>query len=265
MELLKYYAFDFDDNIMCLDTRILMDRFLDNGIWTPVDVSTKDFAEVRNRVDYRFRDNDSTKGFSNFKDNPDKNNFLEDLIDAMEKGNFGPSWNDFKECLIGGCLFAIITARGHSPETLRLGIEYIIDNGLTTHEQSMMYDNMKKYIGLFAQDKCDIDLEGIPSENNIISDYLDICEFHGVSHPMFGDTPTEVSKVNVLSVFKRKVNDLASQIDVKAMLGFSDDDKGNIELMLEFAENLHKYPNIIEFVIKDTSPTPTKFNFKNPT
>ena len=27
----------------------------------------------------------------------------------------GPSWNDFVECINGGSIFAIITARGHTP------------------------------------------------------------------------------------------------------------------------------------------------------
>jgi hypothetical protein len=31
----------------------------------------------------------------------------------------GPSWNDFVECINGGSIFAIITARGHNPKTLR--------------------------------------------------------------------------------------------------------------------------------------------------
>lgn len=264
MKVLKYYAFDFDDNILCLETTILMDRFLTNGVWIPVELSTSEFANVRNRVDYRYRNNDADLAFSNFRDKSDNNIFIEDIIKSLSDKAYGPSWNDFKECLLNGCPFAIITARGHSNLTIRKAIEFIIDNELTREEQSMMYDSIKRYIGLFASDRCDIDLDGLPSENDLFSGYLDLCEFHGVSHPSFGDTPTEISKVRVLSDFKRKINDFVGTIDVKAMLGFSDDDKRNIDLMLDFANKLQEYPNILEFIIKDTSDTPSNYKFKNP-
>jgi hypothetical protein len=44
---LHYYALDWDDNILHMPTKILMDKKV-GGDWVPTEVSTAQFAEVRN-------------------------------------------------------------------------------------------------------------------------------------------------------------------------------------------------------------------------
>ena len=46
-QYLHYYAFDWDDNILNMPTVIHMDKLVGDE-WIPTDVSTADFAEVRN-------------------------------------------------------------------------------------------------------------------------------------------------------------------------------------------------------------------------
>ena len=65
---LHYYAFDWDDNILHMPTVIHMDKKVGDE-WKPVDVSTSDFAEVRNdKENYRLRNNDPSEAFSEFRD-----------------------------------------------------------------------------------------------------------------------------------------------------------------------------------------------------
>jgi len=65
---LHYFAFDWDDNILHMSTTILMDK-KEGDKWIPVEVSTSEFATLRNDIDnYRLRNNDPIIGFSGFRD-----------------------------------------------------------------------------------------------------------------------------------------------------------------------------------------------------
>ena len=114
---LKYYAFDWDDNICIMPTHIIL--LTDND--EEIGMSTEDFAEYRGEIgvepfEYKGKmvvgyapepyRNFGTKGDAQF------------IVDAMI-AKPGPSWNDFIECINGGSIFSIITARGHHPDTLK--------------------------------------------------------------------------------------------------------------------------------------------------
>ena len=92
---MKYYAFDWDDNIVHMPTKIMLKT--EDG--DEIGMSTDDFAQYRHDigkktinykgetiVDY------SDDAFRNFKTNGDK----DFLIDAMTAEK-GPAFNDFKE------------------------------------------------------------------------------------------------------------------------------------------------------------------------
>ena len=116
---LHYYALDWDDNILHMPTKILMDKKVGTE-WQPVSVSTAQFAEVRNDKDnYRLRNDNPTEAFSEFRDTGLRGNeaFLQDVKIAVSKKAYAPSWEAFIKCLSEGALFAIITARGHEPES----------------------------------------------------------------------------------------------------------------------------------------------------
>ena len=61
---LKYYIFDWDDNILHMPTYIHLERRLGNGHWVPHLVSTAVFSVIRNdQKNYRPPDNDWEKAF----------------------------------------------------------------------------------------------------------------------------------------------------------------------------------------------------------
>jgi hypothetical protein len=257
--VLLFYSFDWDDNILYMPTVIHMDKLID-GEWVPTDVSTAEFAQVRSdKQNWRIINNDPVSAFSEFRDFGPRGEgaFLQDVKKAISLKRFGPSWDDFIECLSSGCLFAIITARGHESKTMRTGIEWIIDNILSENEVFNMYNNILKFTYLYKeQEKFDRILKGKPSESSLVKIYLDNCDFVGVSAPSRGGTPDnpEKAKEEALLSFKERINRLASNVGLKAMIGFSDDDLGNVKHIEDLIDNLNheQFPNIVKYVVKGT-------------
>jgi hypothetical protein len=256
---LLYYAFDWDDNILNMPTVIHMDKLID-GEWIPTDVSTAEFAQVRtDKENWRIINNDPVEAFSEFRDIGPRGEmaFLEDVKKAIELKQFGPAWIDFIECLSNGSLFSIITARGHESNTMRKGVEWIIDNVLSEDGVFEMYNNLLKFAYFYREEeKFDRVLKGKPSENSLIKLYLDNCDFVGVSAPSRGGTPDnpEKAKEEALLSFKDRINKLSGTIGAKAMIGFSDDDLGNVKHIEDLIDNLNheQFPNIIKYVVKGT-------------
>jgi hypothetical protein len=127
-----------------MPTKIHMEHLVD-GQWIPTEVSTAEFAVVRNDKD-NWKIN-YANAFIEFNDLGERGDsaFLEDVKTAIAQGKLGPAWNDFIECLSNGSLFAIITARGHESSAMRKGIEWIIDNVLTEEQLYSMYNHLMMY------------------------------------------------------------------------------------------------------------------------
>jgi hypothetical protein len=234
---LKYYAFDWDDNIVHMPTKIILKD--DEG--NEVGMSTDDFAEHRHHIgkkpfDYKgqtivgFAENP----FRNFRTEGDK----EFLVDAM-RAKTGPAFDDFKEAINNGSIFSIITARGHNPNTLKQGVyNYIID-GFNGIDKDQLVKNLKKYRTFVDEDDM--------SDEELIKSYLELNKYHPVS---FGDDKgaanPEEAKVRAMDDFVNYIKAMSAVLNKKAYLkndignkfvpakptiGFSDDDIRNVEVM----------------------------------
>lgn len=282
---LLYYAFDWDDNILRMPTEIMVQAEIkptEKGAkrkLTEIGMSTADFAKHRSKIGKEhFEYNghtvvglDYNVAFRNFRDDADDTIFKTDVIRALNLGDRkAPAWNKFIKCLTEGSFFAIITARGHEPESIRKGIEYIIDNVLDDDQTQEMYNNLLKFAHLF--EIADVDslpriLNGVASENLLVKNYLDLCEPHlvGVSATTRGGSPAnpEEAKVSALTDFIDDVNmhvrdlnaiTMASSASDKmpyiAKVGFSDDDPGNIKHMTHAILNHEKLWSDWEFISK---------------
>lgn len=266
--VLTYYCFDWDDNILHMDTKIIMEKLVNNK-WVETPVSTTDFAYFRKNPLYRIplKENgspDFDKAYSNFRDVKNDNIFLNDVIDAINNKKFAPSYEAFKKCLINGKLFAIITARGHEPLTIRRAIEYFIDTQLNKNEKNIMKKNLLFYYDIFGEE--------LKDNNTLLDNYLSLCEYIGVTSQYFinsissdmipeGETftpnNTELSKKIAVTSFSKKCIQYGEKLkdrDVVIKVGFSDDDKHNVKSIAElFVNNLKgEFPNV-EFSIFDTS------------
>ena len=258
----KAYSFDWDDNILIMPTRIHLDYNVNsnniadlgsegNSIWVPVSVSTEQFRSVRHKLgkEFRYLNNDILQSFKDFRD---YNAFIEDTKRALSFNKLGPSFQKFREALISGSDFSIITARSNPPQAIKEGIKVIINNALSYTERKEMEKN----------------LNGLT-----IDEYLNLQDYHPVSSEEFaqrfglesvGTNPEEGKKIAFKSFVDRIVSQISKIKDDEEFegisVGFSDDDEGNVEVVEDLIRNELKklYPEI-NFIVYDTSdPKDTK-------
>ena len=247
---LKYYAFDWDDNIVHMPTKILVKDESGNE----VGMSTDDFAEFRHQIGkepFNYKGNTivgySDSPFRNFRTDGDK----DFLVDAM-RAKKGPAFDDFKEAINNGSIFAIITARGHNPNTIKEAIYNYIIEGFNGIDKDELIKNLKKYRSFIGEDEM--------SDEELIKSYLELNKYHPVS---FGDDKgavnPEEAKVEAMDSFVNYIKAMAAILNKKAFLkkdisnkfnpknlsiGFSDDDPKNIEVMQKHFKN--KPDNIVK-------------------
>lgn len=258
---LTYYSFDVDDNLLFNSTVIHMDK-KEGENWIPVDVSTEEFAVVRNdKENYRYRNNEPNEAFSDFRDWGPRGNdtFLLDFQDSVINKRFGPSWNKFIECMVNGYIFSIITSRGHSIRNVQRAIEWLIyeyglDNfqnldikGVDNTEslEDQMITNLLSYHELFGEEP-----------EQVIDEYLKVCPIYCISSEefikKFGKLDANEAKKVALRDFTKQVDEYAKKIGCNAKLGFSDDDPKFVSSAIdEFANLLNDYKNI-DFTVFDT-------------
>ena len=246
---LKYYAFDWDDNIVHMPTKILVKDESGNE----VGMSTDDFAEFRHLIGkepFTYKGNKivgySDSPFRNFRTDGDKD-FLVDSLRAKK----GPAFDDFREAINNGSIFAIITARGHNPNTIKEAIYNYIIEGFNGIDKDELIKNLKKYRSFVGEDEM--------TDEELIKSYLELNKYHPVS---FGDDKgavnPEEAKVEAMEDFVSYIKGMAAVLNKKAFLkkdisnkfnpeklsiGFSDDDPKNIEVMQKHFKN--KPDNIV--------------------
>jgi len=242
----KYYAFDWDDNIMFMPTSIIV--LSENDEEVPM--STEDFAEHRHQIG---KEPFSYKGttvvdfapdpFRNFGVKGDKRFVLDAMVASV-----GPSWNDFVECINGGSIFAIITARGHNPNTLKEGVYNLImanKNGLNSRT---LAENLYRYRNIGNEVTGEKKAKALTPKE--LREYLDLCRFYPVSFGEGSATNPEEGKIKAMREFISYCKDMAQEIGEKAffkndvenneilpIIGFSDDDPRNIDKMKEFLDD----------------------------
>tara|TARA_R110000803_G_scaffold39315_4_gene84818 strand:+ start:905 stop:1765 length:861 start_codon:yes stop_codon:yes gene_type:complete len=245
---IRGYSFDWDDNILYMPTKIKMERS-DGGDWVPVDVSTTEFAELRNDPKYRLGKN----SFINFRE---PESFIRDTKKAIDEKMFGPSFEKFKESLIYANPFSIITARGTSPNAIKEGVRILISMTFSPEEIGQMVENITESYpsarGLGLEETIDFYL----GEN----DYSPVSSLEFRSK--FGiesdaDNPEEGKKIALKDYVTRVVmgaKNIANGEHTNLSIGFSDDDKKNVEAVISYIEDelSSNYPEI-KFLVYDTS------------
>ena len=273
---LKYYIFDWDDNILHMPTKIRMERLEDDGTWRPVELSTATFALVRSDTEhYRAPGGKWREAFRNFEDSPQRDNFLEDTRAALARiaagERPGPSFNALRKTLREGRIFAIVTARGHSPAAVERAVRCFIDEVLTPEEREEMMSSLRGYRqwldgvgdGEFGTDEEELDY------------YLSMCRYSAVTYEGFAKRmaadPIYQEKLAVATTAARP--ELAKEFAIRdfvehvfhmlrrsgnlnrpVSIGFSDDDKGNVKSVSRYivGELARRFEGI-KFVVYDTS------------
>ena len=272
----KYFIFDWDDNILHMPTKIYLEKKDDNGNWVEHSVSTSLFAVIRSDTEnYRPPKGDWDLAFRDFQDYEDEegeSSFLKDTRNALERVLNGdetpaPSFTRLKETLVEGRLFAIVTARGHEPDSIKQAVKLFISLVLSSEERKTMMANLRGYRAAFD------DMKEFGSDEQELEYYLSLNRYHAVTNPRFkkwlhsvaGDEAgQEHSKQFAIRDFVEHVVRLMSQggkdLGHRSIsVGFSDDDIANVQAVERYIqEELSRYFPSVKFVVYDTSDASLK-------
>jgi len=238
----KFFLYDWDDNILVMPTKIILDQLI-IGQWNKVYVSSTEFRHIRKKIgkQYRIR-KDSFNQFKGTK------HFEKDIISAIDNKSFGPVFHKFLNTIINGDDFAIITARGHSSKIIKKGILCIIKNVLTPKQKKQLILNLN---------------------GELVEDYLSRQKYRTVSSYEFikefgldiGTQSPEIGKKLAIKHYVENVVTNSTNFN-RISVGFSDDDIGNIKAIESIIkkELKKKFPKI-NFVVYDTS-NPSKIKKK---
>lgn len=235
----SFYFFDFDDNIAFLPTPIAIYHKDTNH---EILLSSGEFAKESKFIGkcgiyqkYYLNFDDSVGSFRFFRDKNlnlldkitgKKQSFINDLLSALEKPDNhwkAPSWNCFYHAIYNKRPMSIITARGHEIETIKSGIQVLVDYGHVPH---------------------------LP---NLLSVFP-------VSNPKIREALSE-GKQHTVPELKKKAIRLSVEEAIKKYghnpyhrFGMSDDDPSNIELITEEMRLLKRDYKEMSFFVIYTGP-----------
>jgi hypothetical protein len=244
----SFYFFDFDDNIIFLSTLIFI---LNKKTKEPKRLTTGEFANIHPQLGHRGKYQnydvfdetvDSKKygrlhgSFNNFLDiseeelkSGQKQHFVLDVEKAIEtadqKSWQAPSWDLFVYACKQQRPISIITARGHSPETLKAGVRVLVDKGLLLQEPN--------YLTVFPVANDDVCRELCSEQPNV---------------PDLKRNTPALKRIAIRKSVDKAIEKYGSEPDHR--FGMSDDDPQNVDLIIKaMCDCKQKYPDKRFFVI----------------
>lgn len=128
----SFYFFDLDENVFSVESaHYVFHKLTSEMKEVPGKVFWEQYDDIGKRgflKDYEVRPDDLSGSFRRFRDLPNiemgQQPLLEDLSRALDREEFmGPSWNQFHHAVLNQRPVALITARGHHPDTIKAGME----------------------------------------------------------------------------------------------------------------------------------------------
>lgn len=233
----SFYFFDFDDNVAFLATPIFL---FERRTKREIKVSSGEYAKIHRSIgetgpyeNYELIDHDQTGSFRSFRDRDmnaldrllgRKQMFVQDLAAVLGFPDVewkGPSWSCFYHAALNKRPMSVITARGHSPETIKDGIRLFVDRQYLPHEPN--------YLSIFP-----------------------------VTHPSIrvelgctdGSTSVAALKKAAIRASVKRAVEIYGKSDFHRF-GMSDDDPHNIELITQEMRALKaEHPAMSFFVIE---------------
>jgi len=135
--------FDWDDNLFYMPTKTVL---FEKGTGIERHISTGEYAKIREQIGvsgewekYEIRKYGKDGSFRFVTESPSRNYFLEDIRKALRSDKDawqGPNWKAFVQALqkeSSARTVSIITARGHSPNEVYEGLQYLQKKGHIKH------------------------------------------------------------------------------------------------------------------------------------
>jgi len=239
---MSFYFFDFDDNIMFLTTPVYVRNTKTGDIKS---VSTHEFATIRQFLgqagewlDYEqfegtyehFGDKDASKIADG-----EKQFFVEDVAQALtekpEKWK-APSWDLFVYACENRRPAAIVTARGHSRETIKAGVKILVDAGLLPNEPD--------YLEIYAVNN--------PEMKEELAKGLSDDDREAMENGK--DQTSKLKRVAINNIVEKAVEKYGAGHPHR--FGMSDDDPKNVELIIKAMCDSKKRHMDMRFFVIDT-------------
>ncbi len=238
----SFYFFDFDDNIMFLDTTVRVRNRIDGSI---KEVSTHAFAGIRTSLgspgewaDYE----QFSETYINFGDRDpgslrpgEEQSLVNDVRAAIGSDKTvwqAPSWPLLQYACAKQRPIAIVTARGHSADTIKAAIRVLVDEKLLEAEP--------QYLGICAVNnpamKADL-AAGLPPE----------------AKARFGagkDVTSDLKRVAINRFVDQAAESFGSEEPHR--FGMSDDDPMNVDLIVKAMCDCKKRYMHMRFFVIDT-------------
>ena len=242
----SFYFFDFDDNVAFLTTPTFI---FHKETGQELKLSSGEFAQNHRNVgksgsykNFKIDFDEQTGTFRNFRDKElnwveklvgKKQSFVEDLAAALGYPDFqwkGPSWNCFHHAALNQRPMAIITARGHAPETIKDGVSLFVKEGFLPMEPN--------YLAVY------------PVSNSEVRRKL--------GDPRFILSTAELKKAAIRMAVEDAIDKYGYSPHHR--FGMSDDDPHNIELITSEMKLLKaNYPEMSFFIIETHNGQATKW------
>jgi cytidine deaminase len=238
---LSFYFFDFDDNIMFVETPILIRNKQTKKIEK---VSTAEFARIRGEFGKPGQYEDLQvfdETYSHFRDiaaDKMKPNgvqyFIEDVTKAIagkEEAWQRPAWPLFVHACKEQRPVAIVTARGHSPETLKAGVRVLKEKGWIEREPN--------YLAIYAVGNAEVAAELMAT----VTDAKDRQNLEALP-----DKTSALKRIAIRRAVDSAMEEYGSEPEHR--FGMSDDDPQNVDLIIKaMCDCKNKYPDKRFFVI----------------
>ena len=241
----KAYIFDFDDNIITMPSTISLQKEVSKNKYLIKHLSTKEYAEFNlEESDYELYPN-------SFSDFTNRLRFLNQLKESISnfKETKCASYDDFKEAILSLSTICIITARGHDRKTIKDWLMILVDETFSDEDKEVLYENLEKdftkdqiteleqndRISSWEKEQLIKDLEEL-SGRQLLNLYLKNQFVYAVNwEQRLEQFPRHKSK----NTAQRKLVSLKDFLDNKNLddiisIGFSDDDKKNINKISDF-------------------------------
>jgi len=245
---LRFSAFDWDDNILHMPTKIHLQRMSTNGL-VNISMTTAMFAKNRSKITDNPKVGEYILNEHSFDDFGNRQKFVNETKIALTRNMFGPAFNNFIKSLVNGELFAIITARTVDADILKNAVEIIVYEYLTDEQQNQMIQNLLRYSDLFGT-----------NPDSVIEYYLEKCDYYPVSSAAFiskyGENSDvsnpEEGKKKALEMFAKRIEKYGKLVNKTVSLGFSDDDISNVNSITKHFNEIKDFYDI-NFSVFDTS------------
>jgi hypothetical protein len=232
----SFYFFDFDENVAFLTTPMYL---FHRATKMAVPISSREFVRQSSCIgksgpfaDYEIDLNPENGSFQHFRDKNftwldqvlgRRQMFVQDLAAALGQPELqwkGPSWSCFYHAVFNSRPLALITARGHHPDTIQDGIRMWVKEGHLPHEPN--------YLAIYPVSHPELKMK--------------LCPENSESIPHLKQKALRAAVLRALEIYGNNPHH---------RFGMSDDDPRNIEWIVREMQQLKsEFPQMSFFIIQ---------------